>query len=68
MGFDAIWISPVIKNTPNGYHGYWAEDIYSLNPYFGTEQDFVDFIKKCHDNDIHVMVDVVGNHMGNQNN
>lgn len=24
MGFDAIWISPVEKNTEKGYHGYWA--------------------------------------------
>lgn len=21
MGFDAIWISPVVANTPGGYHG-----------------------------------------------
>lgn len=30
MGFDAIWISPVVKNWEDpstdqyGYHGYWA--------------------------------------------
>jgi alpha-amylase len=24
MGFDAIWISPVVDNYPQGYHGYWA--------------------------------------------
>jgi alpha-amylase len=24
MGFDAIWISPVVDNWANGYHGYWA--------------------------------------------
>jgi alpha-amylase len=30
MGFDAIWISPVVKNYEDastnqwGYHGYWA--------------------------------------------
>ncbi len=23
MGFDAIWISPVVDNIANGYHGYW---------------------------------------------
>ena len=27
LGFDAIWISPVIENTPNGYHGYWAKNL-----------------------------------------
>lgn len=24
LGFDAIWISPVVDNWANGYHGYWA--------------------------------------------
>eukprot|EP00121_Abeoforma_whisleri_P012120 Awhi_evm1s11186 len=66
MGIDAIWISPIIENTDGGYHGYWAQNIYTLNENFGTEQDLVDLIKACHDRDIWVMVDVVGNHMGNQ--
>ena len=39
MGFDGIWISPVIENTANGYHGYWAQNIYKINPFFGTEND-----------------------------
>jgi hypothetical protein len=25
MGFDAIWISPIVTNTPGGYHGYWLQ-------------------------------------------
>jgi len=28
MGFDAIWISPVVANVPGGYHGYWASNLY----------------------------------------
>ena len=31
MGFDAIWVSPIIENTDGGYHGYWAKNIYELN-------------------------------------
>lgn len=38
-GFDAIWISPVVTNTPGGYHGYWAQDIYGINPHFGSAED-----------------------------
>jgi len=26
LGFDAIWISPVIDNIDGGYHGYWARN------------------------------------------
>jgi len=39
MGFDAIWISPIVVNFPEGYHGYWAKDWFSVNPYFGTAED-----------------------------
>jgi len=37
MGFDAIWISPIVKNYENNFHGYAAMDIYSINEHFGTE-------------------------------
>eukprot|EP00128_Syssomonas_multiformis_P010739 Colp12_sorted_trinity150504_noHs@17178 len=39
MGFNAIWISPVVESTDNGYHGYWAKNLYNINPKFGTAQD-----------------------------
>jgi len=31
MGFDAIWISPVVANFPNSYHGYGAQDLYTVS-------------------------------------
>ncbi|KAK3087038.1 hypothetical protein FSP39_000766 [Pinctada imbricata] len=52
LGANAIWISPIVENTPLGYHGYWAKDIYRVNPEFGTEEDLVDLIR------------AVANHMG----
>lgn len=64
MGFDAIWISPIISNIDGGYHGYWGKDLYSLNSNFGSESDFNDLVNECHSRDIWVMVDVVGNHVG----
>ena len=64
MGFDAIWISPVIENTENSYHGYHFTNLYKLNPHFGSEDDFRELIQKCHEKDIWVMVDVVANHVG----
>lgn len=45
MGFDAIWISPITKNIEQrteygeAYHGYWQQDIYAVNPRFGTAGD-----------------------------
>lgn len=64
MGFDAIWISPVIANTERGYHGYWTSNLYEINPHFGTKQDLHDLIEACHARDTWVMVDIVANHMG----
>ena len=64
MGFDAIWISPIVKNLDGGYHGYWATDLYSLNENFGTEEEFRAMISAAHSKGIWVMVDVVANHMG----
>jgi alpha-amylase len=64
LGFDAIWISPVIENTPHGYHGYWAKNLSALNSNFGNEDDLKDLVQSAHSKDIWVMVDVVANHMG----
>ena len=64
MGFNAIWISPVQTNSPGGYHGYWYTDFYGINENFGSEQDFIDLVKACHDRDMWIMVDIVANHIG----
>lgn len=70
MGFDAIWISPVVENYENymthqyGYHGYWATNWEATNLHFGSEQDLHDLVTAAHNKDIWVMVDVVANHVG----
>lgn len=72
MGFTAIWISPVVKNfdgdTPDGssYHGYWAQDIYSINPHYGTSDNLKALSAALHKRGMYLMVDVVTNHMGYQ--
>ncbi|KAL1673620.1 glycoside hydrolase family 13 protein [Schizophyllum commune] len=68
MGFNAIWISPVVKNVEGdlgygeAYHGYWTQDLDSLNDKFGSEDDLKALVSAAHDKDIYVMVDVVVNH------
>ena len=64
MGFDAIWISPIVKNTEGSYHGYHLTNLYELNEHFGSEEDLKELISECHKRNIWVMVDVVGNHVG----
>ncbi|KAL4979105.1 glycoside hydrolase superfamily [Aspergillus desertorum] len=69
MGFTAIWITPVTANLEDGqhgeaYHGYWQQDIYALNPHFGSEDDLRALSDALHDRGMHLMVDVVANHFG----
>lgn len=62
MGFDAIWISPVVDNMEGGYHGYWARNWEKRNENFGSDDDLKNLVKACHDRGMYVMVDVVANH------
>ncbi len=64
MGFDAVWISPIVKNIEPNFHGYAAQNIYLLNQHFGSEQEFQALIAELHRRDMYMMVDVVANHMG----
>ena len=63
MGFDAVYISPTIKNAPGGYHGYWPSNFNEVNEYFGSEQDLIDLINACHKRGLWIMVDVNVNHV-----
>lgn len=51
MGFDAIWISPITKQIADpsrSYHGYSQQDIYQVNPFFGSAQDLKDLAAALH--------------------
>ncbi|KAJ3980661.1 glycoside hydrolase family 13 protein [Lentinula detonsa] len=69
MGFDAIWISPIVENiegaTEGGeaYHGYWAQNINSLNAHFGSADDLRSLSNALHERNMYLMVDVVVNHL-----
>lgn len=64
MGFDAIWISPIVLNFEKGQHGYWAKDFYALNPQFGTAQEFSNLSDALQARNMWLMVDIVVNHTG----
>ncbi|KAI5814531.1 glycoside hydrolase superfamily [Pyronema omphalodes] len=64
LGFDSIWITPVVENTDGGYHGYWAKNINAINTNYGSAADLKSFVSAAHAKGMYVMVDVVANHMG----
>ncbi|OSC98372.1 glycoside hydrolase family 13 protein [Trametes coccinea BRFM310] len=69
MGFDAIWISPIVANVEGNtsygeaYHGYWTQNINALNSHFGSADDLKALSDALHKRDMYLMVDVVVNHM-----
>ncbi len=74
LGTTALWITPVVKQIDGfvtgagfpdwGYHGYWADDFYALDPRFGSEEDLKALVEDCHRRGIAVLLDVVYNHAG----
>lgn len=70
LGATAIWLTPIYQQqTANsfgtaGYHGYWPADFRSVDPHFGTMQDFEGFIKAAQGAGMRVVLDQVINHYG----
>eukprot|EP00038_Savillea_parva_P010416 m.190101 g.190101 ORF g.190101 m.190101 type:complete len:565 (+) comp17952_c0_seq1:112-1806(+) len=64
MGFDAIWISPVVDNIECGYHGYWAQKQFEIEAHFGGATQLSDLVNAARAAGVAVMLDIVVNHMG----
>lgn len=66
LGVTAIWVNPVLENDmPGGsYHGYATTDYYRIDPRFGTNGQWRDFVGKTHDRGIKVVMDMIFNHSG----
>jgi len=60
LGVTGIWLMP-IHESPT-YHGYDAIDYRSINPDYGTMDDFKAFLDAAHDRGIKVIIDYVMNH------
>ncbi len=66
LGVTAIWVNPVLVNDmPGGaYHGYATTDYYNIDPRFGTNDEWVEFVEECHNRGIKVVMDMIFNHSG----
>ena len=60
LGFDQIWITPVHPSP--SYHKYDVADYYSIDPAFGTTEDYEKLLRECHKRGIRVLMDLVLNH------
>lgn len=61
LGIDAIWLSPV-NQSPMDDFGYDVKCYRTICDLFGTEADFELLIKKSHEKNIKIIMDLVLNH------
>ena len=59
---DALWLMPVFRSP--SYHGYDTTDYETINPDYGTNDDFAALCREAHRRGIRVIVDLVVNHTG----
>lgn len=66
LGATAIWNTPLLlDDEPEGsYHGYACADYYHIDPRFGTNDLYREFVQKAHDKGLKVIMDIVTNHCG----
>ena len=71
LGVTAIWLAPIYENKPvqgapgqesAGYHGYWITDFTSVDPHFGTRDEFRAFVDAAHTRGMKVYLDIITNH------
>ncbi len=61
LGVDCIWLLPFYP-SPLRDDGYDIADYYSINPQYGTVEDFQRFIEEAHRRGLRVIADLVLNH------
>lgn len=64
LGISGIWLMPI--NPSPSYHGYDVTDYYTVNPDYGTLDDFKNLLKEAHARGIKVIIDFVLNHTSDQ--
>ena len=65
LGVEGIWLTPIF--TSSSYHKYNVDNYYEIDPKFGTQKDLEDLIKACHKRGIKLILDLVINHTGKEN-
>jgi len=65
LGVDAVWLNPIYK-SPNDDGGYDISDYYSIQPEFGTMDDFDELLKGLHHRNLKLIMDLVLNHSSDE--
>ena len=60
LGVDTLWLTPFQQS--NSYHGYDIMDYFTVDPRFGTLDDYRELVYKAHQKGMKVLLDFVLNH------
>lgn len=63
LGVNALYLTPIFKSISN--HKYDIMDYTMIDPMFGTDETFINLVKKAHSLGIRIVIDVVFNHCSN---
>lgn len=66
LGATAIWSTPLTEDNEynSSYHGYAASDYYLIDPRFGTNELYRQYVDQAHKKGLKVIQDLVPNHCG----
>lgn len=64
LGITGIWLMPIMASP--SYHGYDVTDYYTVNPQYGTNDDFKRLMAEAHKRGIRIIIDLVLNHTSSQ--
>jgi glycosidase len=66
LGVTAIWSTPMLFDNEKeySYHGYACADYYRIDPRYGTNDLYREFVEAAAKKDIKVIMDMVPNHCG----
>jgi glycosidase len=65
LGITIIYFNPIFEAKST--HKYDAADYRKIDPHFGTNEEFIAFVKAAHAKGIRIILDIVYNHCGNSN-
>ncbi|XP_065341667.1 maltase 1-like [Cloeon dipterum] len=64
-GIDTVWLSPIYKSPMKDF-GYDISDFYSVDPIFGTWDDFLALVRFLRDAGLRLVMDMVPNHTSDE--
>jgi cyclomaltodextrin glucanotransferase len=73
LGISAVWVTPLMENVRDfgtigapyygaGYHGYWVQNYYRVNPHFGSWNDVNALSASLHGAGMRYIQDITLNH------